>query len=93
MLYDVKQIVSIIDSFLRLLLPPQSLKMNHRHQIMCVWDICIQAGIYQESLNHQNKRRMRYIDNRLNSLTRALVEQFDAENIVSRYSDDILPDE
>ena len=54
--------------------------------------ICIQAGTYQESLNHWCKRGMIYINNNSNSLTRGSVEQLKAENILSRYGDFVLPD-
>ena len=67
--------------------------MTQRHQIMCGCQIFIQAGTYQESLNHWCKGRMRYIKNHENSLTRGSVENFNAENIFSRYSDVALPDE
>ena len=66
--------------------------MTQRHQIMCGCKICIQAVTYQDSLNYWRKRRLRYINNRENSLTRGSVEQLNAENIFSRYSDVVLPD-
>ena len=66
--------------------------MTQNYQIMCGCKICIQAGTYQEFLNHCCKWRLRYINNHANSLTRVSVEQLNAENIASRYSDVVLPD-
>ena len=60
---------------------------------MCGCKICIQAGTYQKPLNHWHKRRMGYINNHENSLSRGSVEQFNADNIASIYGDFILPDE
>ena len=66
--------------------------MTQSHQIICGCKICIQAGTYQDSLDHWCKRRLIYIKNRENPLTRGSVEQLNAENIVSRYSGFLLPD-
>ena len=41
---------------------------------------------------HWCKQQLRYIKKNANSLTRGLVEQLNAENISSRYSDVVLPD-
>ena len=79
MAYDEKGIVRISDSSLWLLIPPELRKMTQRHQIMCDFTICIQDGTYWEYINHWLKRRLRYINNHSNSLTRLSVEQFNAE--------------
>ena len=52
MAYDEKSFVSISDSTLLLLLPPQLQKMTHQHQIVCVCETGIHAGTYQGSLDH-----------------------------------------
>ena len=64
--------------------------MTQRHQIMCGCKICIQAGTYQELLNHLCKRRLRYINNHANYLTSRSSEQFNVETTFSRYSDFVL---
>ena len=66
--------------------------MTHHHQIMWGCEICIQAGTYQEYLNHWRERRLLYINNNENSLTMGSVEHFNAENIFSIYSDVVLPE-
>ena len=78
------------DSSLRLIIPPQLRKMVQRHQIMCGCEICIQAVTYQYLLNNWFKRRLIYINNDANSLTRGSSEQLNAETIFSRYSDFVL---
>ena len=84
--------VSISDYDIRLTLPSQLRNMNQGHQIMCGCKICIQDGTYQELLNHWRKRRLRYIKNNENSLTRRLFEQLHAENVFSRYIYVVLTD-
>ena len=53
---------------------------------MCGCEICIQAGTYQESLNNWRKQQPRYINNHANELSMVSAQQFNAENILSRYS-------
>ena len=43
-------------------------------------------------LNYGRKRRLRYINNYANQLTRGSVEQFNAENILSVYSFIVVTD-
>ena len=50
--YNKKGIVYISDYDLQLIFPTQLRNITQRHQIMCGCKICIQAGTYQESLNH-----------------------------------------
>ena len=84
--------VSISDYDIRLTLPSQLRNMNQGHQIICGCKICIQDGTYQELLNHWRKRRLRYIKNNGNSLTRGSAENLNAETIFTMYSDVVLPD-
>ena len=70
MAYNDNVNVRINDSALLLILPPQLRKTTQRHQIMCGFKICIQAGTYQESINNCHKQRLMYIKNNENSLTR-----------------------
>ena len=58
---------------------------------MCGCKIFSQDGTHQELLNHWRTRRLRYIKNNANSLTMGSVEQLNAENIFSIYSDVVLP--
>ena len=89
--YDEKVLVRISDSNLQLIITPKLLKITKRHQIICGCEIFIQAGTYQELINHWCKRRLRYINNHANSLTIISVEQLNTENIFSSYSDVVLP--
>ena len=75
MAYNENFLVLISDSDLQLLLPPQLRKNTQRHQIIFGCKICIQAGKYQESLNHWRKRLLKYIKNHSNSLTMVSVEK------------------
>ena len=59
---------------------------------MCGCKIFIQAGTYQELLNHWRKQQLIYKNNNANLLTRGSAEQFNAETILTRYSDVLLPD-
>ena len=90
MAYDEKLLVPIIDYNLWLLVPSQSWNITHHHQIMCGCEVCIQAGTYQELLNHWRKKRLIYINNIENKLTRVSVEIINAEYIESSYSNAVL---
>ena len=81
MVYDKRILFRISDYSLQLILPQQLRNLTQRHQITCGGKICIQAGTYQESLNHWRNRRLRYIKNHTNSLTRGSVEKLNVENI------------
>ena len=61
MAYDEKVLLCIGNYNLQLLLTTQLQKLNPNHQIVCGFYICIQAGRYEESLNHMNKQQLIYV--------------------------------
>ena len=80
------------DYTLLLILLPQLQNITQLHQIMCGCEICIQDGTYQESLNNWHDRRLRYIKNHGNLLTRGSFEKFNIETNFTRYSNIVLTD-
>ena len=56
-----------------------------------VWfKICIQAGIYKESINNWRKWRLIYKNNNENSFTWGKAKQLNTETIFARYIDVVL---
>ena len=61
--HEKKGILHISDSDIQLLHLSQLKNITQHQQIMRSYKICIQAGIYQEYLNHWRKRRLIYKKN------------------------------
>ena len=89
-MYDEHLNSHIGDSFLLLLLPPQSLKITQKPQIMHGCEIFIQDGTYQDFLNKRHKRCVFFSNEHFKfiilSNTRA-----NAENIDVMYCNTDLP--
>ena len=80
----------ISDSDIWFILPLQLQNITQCHQIICGCKISVQAGTYQESFNRWHKQQLKIINNRENLFMSWLDEQFNAENIASRYIEVVL---
>ena len=87
MSYDEKVLVQINDSSPWLISPPQLLNMTYNNQIICGYKTCVQAGTYQEYLNHWLKRRMILIKDCEKQFMSVSYEQLNEENIETRQSE------